>query len=98
MRGTVALAAPTDRIAPTHAHDLLLSRRISGCHTRLGNLIPPLNRISPRAYPHTMLFRRKESRDPIAEFWAWWSTVRDDVAVAIGAGTVERFSDGFNAR
>src|SRR4051794_23493248 len=45
-----------------------------------------------------MLFRRKVSRDPVDEFWAWWSTVRDDGATAIGAGTVDRFSEGFNAR
>src|ERR1051326_8150521 len=45
-----------------------------------------------------MLFRRKPSPDPVVELWAWWATVREAVAVAIGDGTVDRFTDGMNSR
>ncbi|HCT78052.1 MAG TPA: DUF695 domain-containing protein [Micromonosporaceae bacterium] len=42
------------------------------------------------------LFRKKKRPDAetIAEFWLWWGTVRDDVAAAIPAGTVNRFTSG----
>lgn len=43
------------------------------------------------------LFRTKKApeADTIAEFWQWWSTVRDDVAAAISSGAVDRFTSGF---
>jgi hypothetical protein len=44
-------------------------------------------------------FKKKPSEaEAIAAFWAWWGGVRDDVATAIGDGSVERFTKQFSER
>ncbi len=44
-------------------------------------------------------FRTKKApeADAIADFWRWWGTVRDDVAVAISSGGVDSFTPGFSS-
>ena len=46
------------------------------------------------------LFRKKArpEAETIAEFWQWWATARDDVAVAIPAGAAPDYADELSRR
>src|SRR5262245_11462944 len=44
-------------------------------------------------------FKKKSTEaESIADFWQWWSGVRQDVASSISDGSVERFNKAFGDR